>query len=137
MFESALYEKLISDGILAERLAVYNGKPAVFSGLAPEDAERPWITFSITRYNTESIPVDRFNVYIDYFDNTVSSKEANEAIMQIDIMFDNQVLNNERYDHIRFYRVSSGSVPEDDRRKLHYNFQFSARAGRKAWMEQP
>ena len=81
-----------------------------------------------------------FGVLIGLYlvDRTIKEKrkEAKEASERIEFLTDTIQLTHARYDKIRLYRASSGSVIESDPKEIHYNNQISARASRKKWIEQ-
>ena len=136
MFESALLTELKSDSALCRNVSTYSGEPSIFSDGAPEAVTVPYITFTIMRYEGGSKPVDRFNIYIDFWDRSKSAKKARDASERIEFILDETVLSHARYDSIRLFRVAGGLIADPDPREIHYNMQFLARAGRKAWCEQ-
>jgi len=136
MFEAALQARIASDGQLATLLSTYEGAPAIFSEEAPEEAVEPYIVYSISRQAVDHPAVEQFNVYVDYFDNQKSRANSRKAAQRIEFVLDQVTLTSDRYDTIRLFYESAGPVPDPDPRVIHYNFQFSARAGRKAWAQQ-
>jgi hypothetical protein len=138
MFESALQTALTGDTALALCLSSYGGAPAVFSESAPEDLahDATYITYRIDKQDGGHLAVDSFTVYIDVWAYAEGRATARAAVQCIDELLDYQELTGHtRYHKIRFFRYSGGPVPESDPRGYHYNIQFTARAGRRAWCE--
>ena len=141
MFEAALLSHIRNDAALDQYLSVYQGGAAVFSEEAPEGVLVPYVIFSISRLmETGSPSVELFNVYVDYFDNTTgtgrSRADSRKAGQRLEFLLDQVNLTSDRYDTIRLFMESGGPVNDPDPRVIHYNLQFSARAGRKAWANQ-
>jgi hypothetical protein len=136
MIESALQLALASDGALAALVSTYQGNPAIFSEDAPEDAVLPYIVYSVSRLAADHPAAEQFNVYVDYYDNGKSRANSRKAAQRIEFCLDQKTLANDRYDSIRVFYESAGPVPDPDPRVIHYNLQFTARAGRKAWAQQ-
>lgn len=134
MFESALYNALMADATLATFISTFEGKPSIFSEMAPETATLPYVVFRIARYGTEAAAVQRFNVYVDIFGYDTSQKNVRKASEEIEFLLDRAKMNHERYGAIRLFLQSGESISdEDDPRSVHYNMLFEARAGRKKW----
>lgn len=139
MFEAALLKKLSSDGALAGYLSTYAGAPAIFSEMAPDGVIEPYLVYTISRSSDENLAVMAFNVYVDIFTRDVSRTGERAASQRVEFLLDHVVFDDVaggRFDNIRTFFYSAGSVPEGDSRKAHYNMQFTARAGRKAWAAQ-
>jgi hypothetical protein len=136
MFESSLLTALKSDNDLVRLISKYNGEPSIFCEAVPEGVALPYITFSISRYEADSLAVDKFNIYVDFWDRSPSSANARLASQRIEFILDCKTLQHDRYDSIRIYHSSGTNVPELNPEEIHYNLQFMARAGRKAWCEQ-
>jgi len=130
MFESALITKLAADDILAYYLTEYSGAPAIFSDLAPEDAVMPYAVVRIIRNSNECPAVQEFTVYVDYFDYDNSAVNSRKAAERIELILDRVHLEHAKYKTIRMFFFSGGPVIEPDPRAIHYNLQFTARAGR-------
>jgi len=138
MFESSLKTALAGDSTLTGLLSTYGSpaRPSIFSDQAPEKAKTPYIVFTISKYNTDAIAVDRFNVYIDFWDYGYSRADARAAAFEMEALLDQQNLTHARFNTIRLYRFSAGFIENvDDPRDIHYNLQLTARADRKGWME--
>jgi hypothetical protein len=136
MFEAALIDKLKNDTLLVAYLAGFGTEPAIFSEFAPEKAVFPYIVFRIDTNATDFMGVHAFNVMVDYFDYNISRANSRKAVERIEYVLDNTILQSERLDTIRLSFFAGSPVPEPDPRSVHYNLQFSARAGRKKWMSQ-
>jgi hypothetical protein len=130
MFESALITKLADDNILADILTEYSSAPAIFSDLAPEDAEMPYVVIRIIRSANECPAIQEFTVYVDYFDYDKSAADSRKAAERIELLLDRAHLEHARYKTIRIFFFAGSPVIEPDPRAIHYNLQFSARAGR-------
>jgi hypothetical protein len=133
MFESSLLMALQADATITALVSTFMGRPAIFSELAPETAELPYIVFRITRTSNESVAVEQFNLYIDYYDFDTTFKKSRQAAERLEHLLDRGVLEHERYGCIRLFFYSGEQIVEDDPRSIHYNMLFEARAGRKAW----
>lgn len=141
MFESSLITKLSGDTDLLLYLSTFNVSggtmPSIFSEFAPETAQMPYLVFRITQSSSESLALKEFNVYVDYYDYNKSSSNSRKAAERIEFILDRTVLNDsERFGYIRMYFYAGSPVQEEDLRLIHYNLQFTARAGRKKWMKQ-
>lgn len=136
MIESAIISVLKADPELVALLSTHNSEPAIFSEFAPEDAEFPYIVLNVSRSNDEFPGLHAFTIMVDYFDYDVSRKNSRIAAERIEFLLDRAILQHERYDSIRISFFAGSPIPEDDPRSVHYNVQFSARAGRKKWMSQ-
>jgi hypothetical protein len=136
MFESALIEKLKNDSLLVALLAKHGNEPAIFSEFAPEGAVFPYLVFRIDQSSTDFSGVHSFNVMVDLFDYNISRVNIRKAAERVEYVLDTAVLQSERLDTIRISYFAGSPVPEPDPRSVHYNLQFSARAGRKKWMSQ-
>ncbi len=136
MIEKTILDALRGDATLASKLAVYETRPAIFSELAPEPAKEPYITFHITRNETSGdIVLHDFVVMVDIWGRNSTRVSIREASERVEYIFDNKQFNADaRYDTIRMWFVSGGWVQEQDPRDVHYNQQFTARAGRKKWI---
>jgi hypothetical protein len=131
MFDSALSTALQDDALLATYITSYGGKSAVFSESAPEAATLPYVIFRISRNGGPDRVVQPFNIYIDIFHYGVSSKTVRQAADRIEWLLDGAVLQHERYDTIRLFFYNGAQIEDDeDKRKIHYNLLFEARAGR-------
>jgi hypothetical protein len=131
MFESSLLPVLRDDATLASLVSTFANSPSIFSEFAPEKAAFPYIVFRITRsMDIESEAVQKFNIYVDYFNYGVSGVQSRQAAERIEMLLDRTNLQHARYNSIRIFFFSGGTVNEDDPRAIHYNLMFEARAGR-------
>ena len=131
MFESALLPVLRDDIALSKLVTLFNSSPAIFSEMAPEKAVLPYIVFRITRsMDIDTVVIQKFNIYIDYFDYGISWINSRKAAEKIELLLDRSNLQHDRYGTIRVFFFSGGAVAEDDPRAIHYNLMFEARAGR-------
>lgn len=136
MFESALLNHLRADAELTSYVSMLNGKPSIFSDLAPEGTELPYIIFRITKSNSETSTISKFSIFLDYFAFDLSRVICRKAAERMEAMLDMIVLQHEGYGSIRIFYFAGSLVPETDPRDIHYNLQFSARATRKKWVKQ-
>jgi hypothetical protein len=136
MFESALYNKLRSDTALLSYLNTFGGVPAIFSEYAPEGATMPYLVFRISRSADLSPAVQKFSIFIDYYDNSSSASNSRKAAERIEFILDRVELSHERYSNIRIFFFGGSPLEETDPRIKRYNLQFMARAGRKKWIDQ-
>ena len=135
MFESALLTKLQNDGTLTGYLQTYGGRPAIFANRAPEKAEMPYITFRIDRQRGDDSIVQRFNVYVDFWDRDKSEKDSRTAAKRIELLLDKAILSTSEYSCIRLSFFSGGPIDQADPRDIDQNLQFEARAGRKNYCD--
>jgi len=142
MIESAIQTALAADADLVDLLAEYNGAAAIFSSGAPEDAERPYITYHIDMNTTLGRAVHAFSITINVWDRSTSRAAAREIVERVEFVLDQARLSTDRYDTIRVNFESAGPVDHDeggqeisnDPRNIQYTSVFGARAGRKKWM---
>ena len=135
MFDSSLHTALSGCTGLTAYLTTYQSRPAIFADLAPENAVKMYVVFSIQKSTSDHPSVDEFSVMIDIFDRGTSKKNLKAAAFEIEKLLDQKTLTHPRFYKIRFFRFSAGPVPELDPRDIHYNIQFSARADRYGWMQ--
>ena len=135
MFYKDLYNFLITDSAIAATVTTYKGVPSIFANEAPEGADKPYITFSIsTTTLPDSVIVDG-TVDIDYWDFGVSRTQADTAANAIEDRVDMKNLRANSLTDIRFRMSSSGHVPSTDSRDIHHNTTFDARGARIRWMK--
>ena len=137
MWESTLYNKLVNDGALVGYVSTYRDNPSIFSDSAPENVDFPYIVFRIDGTTGPDSALDVFNVTIDYFDFQYSAKNSRLAIRRIVEILDREHLQDDYYKTIRMFKSWSSSVStnEMDPRAKHYVVKFTARAGRKGWID--
>lgn len=140
MWESALYEKLINDSYLTSRfVSTYNSDPSIFSSSAPENVDFPYIVFSISETAGGDSVVDEFDVTIHCYDFDRSAHNSRLAARRIVELLDREHLSHEYYKTIRIFKelvMQAARQSEDtDPRAQHYVIKFSARAGRKGWID--
>ena len=136
MFEAALLIDLQSDTNLTAYVSTYRSQPAIFSEFAPEDVVTPYLVFTInSSVETSFIGVEIFTIMLDIYGRNKSRAACRAAANAVKNRLETIALNSSRYDNIRFRFFSGSPVPADDPMDIHYNLQFSARAGRKDWME--
>jgi len=134
MFESELLQTLKSNAELTSYVSTYAGRPAIFHNFAPEKVEYPYITFKINRLAAEDEIIERFNIYVEYWDRRVVKNKANAASRCIEFLLDRAVLDNEHLSNIRIFYDSTDLVDESDVSMIHYSHQFKARACRESYI---
>jgi hypothetical protein len=137
MFEKSLQTILRNDPVLAGYVGTFgaDSSPSIFSEFAPEGAAFPYIVFKISYRSDNDVAIHRFTVDIDYYDMQKSAADSRNAATRIMFLLDHTKIDSDRYGAIRLFFFGGGSVIEDDPRAIHYNMEFDARAGRKAWAD--
>lgn len=137
MIESAIINALAVDPALRDLLSTYGpeASPAIFSGMAPEDAALPYVVLTIGRSEPEG-PIQGFRFQLDIFDSDKSAANVRAAAERIEFLLDECRLEHPRYSDIRIRMGDVEDVGGDDPRDIHINMQFSARATRTKWMVQ-
>lgn len=133
-FEDAVVARLAANTAITDLLETYNGRPCIFSDVAPKDAERPYLVIRIDRLEIDDPAVAMFVVDVDYFEYGTSRKNARACLTQVEYDLDMAELTNDNYEPIRFYTPSGGVIDDPDIQGVHYNLRFDVRAGRKGWM---
>ena len=136
MFESALLNKLSSITGMSSYVSTFEGSRAIFSEIAPEKAKMPYLVFRILPSASEGLPVKEFTVFIDYFDYNVSRVKSRNCAEAIEFSLDRAILEHARFNCIRLFYFAGSPVIEEDPRAVHYNLQFTARGGRKKWLDE-
>lgn len=134
MFEAELYKVLSSEKQIISLIQNYRGKPAIFAGGVPGDADLPYIAFDIAPSIAASPETMKFNIMIDYWERGQSRANAAQIAQLIENLLDMKALESERYSCVRFFIFRSSFIPDPDPRVIHYNLQFTARAGRKTFI---
>jgi hypothetical protein len=135
MFEKTIYNILIAESFITDNVSDYNGLPSIFSDQAPEDVSFPYIVFDISETTPPDSIINRYNVYINYYNYGSSSSSARVVVDRINELLDQQRLSNDRLSDIRIRRDVYSRLDEGDPRAIHYNIQMEARATRKKWMQ--
>ena len=136
MIEDCLITALRSDTALSALVGAFGGQVAIFSDLAPETAERPYITTEIEKRGADEYLIDEFYVEMHYWSTGNSRANARAACERIEFVLDGVSLQNSRYSDIRFRRDFYRQVQDPDPRNIHYVVQMTARGTRKKWAEQ-
>jgi hypothetical protein len=135
MFESILISTLQADTELAGYVSTFEALPAIFSEFAPDAAELPYIVCMIKMTGVDDTIIQKFSVVIDYYNYGVSWADPRKAVQRIEHLLDGAELDHERYSNIRLFADSGAPINEADPRAVPYSISFSARAGRKAFVE--
>lgn len=139
MFEKALITLLVADSALVALLSTFESDPAIFSGAAPQKAERPYIVFDIDENAVENLAASGFDIVLDIYIRKESGKEMREIAERIKFVCDRAVIMVDvggRYQAIRLFREDGREVENLDIKIRHYVVRLSARAGRKKWAEE-
>ncbi len=67
---AAVKSRLVQDTELAALLSSYGGAPAIFAGDAPEDAEMPYVVWSVVSDVPDNLVVDRLVLALDAFERS-------------------------------------------------------------------
>ena len=134
--EAAIIYHLRADSNVTQYVSSFNGSPAIFTDVAPQEATEVYIVLDIQGNASDNLAIDSFLVDIDIYglkDDTVNIRALTLAI---EFALDREILECDEYTTIRFYRESKGHVDNRDIKIIHYNMQMSARGSRYAWMQQ-
>jgi hypothetical protein len=139
MFEASLIDLLAADTDLQGLLTTFSSEPAIFTGAAPQKAERPYIIFDIDKNSVENLAASGFNIVLDIYIREESGKEMREIAERIEFVCDRAVIMNDvggRFQAIRLFYEDGREVENSDVKIRHYVVRLSARAGRKKWAEE-
>ena len=136
MIESTVLNVMLADDTLCDLLATYNGLPAIFSDEAPENADKPYIVFRVSKSENENKAMQDMTVNIDYFNYNGSRPNSRTAAERIEFLFDDQRLQHERYLDIHFSVFGGDEIGGEDPRDIHYNTQIQAQAVRMKWINE-
>lgn len=136
MFEASFKTFLESDTALTALLSEYNSTPSIFTSIAPQDAETPYIIFDIERNSGTPLPVAAFDIYIHIFHDSESSAVVRSIANEIELYCDTQEIKSDsKFSMLRFYMEDGREVENPDITLKHYFVRLSARAGRKEFIE--
>jgi len=136
MFEASLISYLKYDTILRGYVSSYASSYAIFSDVAPENAVLPFAETQIQEITQGDSIVATFSILVDLYANSESGVNARKFCQRlIEILDRHEIDTDERYSNIRFFYQSITRLPENDPRDIHYSVQFSARAGRKKYID--
>ncbi len=139
MFEKALITLLVADSALVALLSTFESAPAIFSGAAPQKAERPYIVFDIDKNAVENLAASGFDIVLDTYIREESGKEMREIAERIEFVCDRAVIMIDaggRFQAIRIFYEDGREIENLDVKIRHYVVRLSARAGRKKWAEE-
>ena len=137
MFEGSLIALLAADSALVALLSTFESAPAVFSSVAPQKAERPYIVFNIDENALENLAASGFDIVLDIYIRKESGKEMREIAERIKFVCDMTIIyGDDRFGQIRLFREDGREVENSDVKIRHYVVRLSARAGRKKWAEE-
>lgn len=134
MFEGSLIALLAADSALVALLSTFESEPAIFSSVAPQKAERPYIVFDIDKLAVENLAASGFDIPLDIWIRKESGKEMREIAERIEFVCDRVIISGDaRFGHIRLFYEDGREVENNDVKIRHYVVRLSARAGRKKW----
>lgn len=135
MFEAELLQQLNTITI-NNLLSVYNGAPAKFSCMAPEDVQFPYLVVTIEEDKPSDSIISRFRIIIEVFDYSSSIVKARDIVSDtIDVLDRIKIDNNEWYDDIRIWHDIHMRVEVPDPRGIQYRIEYEARATRSKWIK--
>lgn len=132
MFEAELIEQIASLPE-ADYLSIYQGRPSIFSGQAPEEIDFPYIVFDIVERNPEDNIITRFEILMNIFDYSTSETTIRKIAFSISNALDNITIQCERFSDIRLRRGTRYKVNVPDPRGIQYYLTFDARGSREYW----
>lgn len=137
MFEASLISLLHADTALVGLLSSYSSNPSVFTSVAPQKAEPPYIVFEIEEYSTDNLGVKGFDITFDIYDYIASGVKIREIAKRLCYICDRvEIKTDPTYDTIRLFWEDGREVENTDIEIRHYVTKVTARAGRKEWIEQ-
>jgi len=137
MFESSLHNLLTTNGNLSALLSTFQGIPAIFSDIAPQEAGENYIVFDIQQDPGDYLELDTFTIDFNIYSTSRSNEVIRNIVEQIIFILEpNSITNDPRYRNIRFYRGSGGYIKSNESEINQYNLQIYARATRKKWIDQ-
>lgn len=136
MFEGELINLIAADPLIS-KLSTYRGRPSIFSKMAPEEIEFPYIVINIDELTPPDNIITRFQIDIDVYDWSTSEKIAREIVFSLSNALDNNgngpLLQSERFSDIRIRRNTVNSLVVPDPRGIQYHLTFHARGSREYW----
>lgn len=136
MFEGPFKTLLAADADIVSRLSTYAGAPAIFSEIAPETAETPYIIFDIEKAFSDNLAVAAFRVTVDIYHLSQSGKTAREIEERIEFVCDREEIKTDtRFDTIRLFYEDGRPVENTDIKIRKRVVTLTARGGRKKWIE--
>lgn len=136
--EAAITQRLRADTTITQYVSTFNGSPAIFSDIAPQQAERPYVVFDVQNTNdsVNNLGVNAFVIDVDIYAGRNDHSKIRALGQRIIFSLDRTILKCDNYTTIRLYFESEGHVENQDIKITHYNMQFYARGCRYAWMQQ-
>lgn len=135
--EAAIVQRLRADSNITQYVNSFNGSAAIFSDIAPQEAEGTYVVFDVQdSASGDNLGVDGFIIDVDTYGGRNSTADMRALGLAIKFSLDRAVLNCDEYKTLRVYFESRGNVENKDIQITHHNMQFSARGSRYAWMQQ-
>ena len=133
--EGAILTQLRANASITALLSSLDGQPSIFTEVAPQEAEKPYMVFDVSKFPSSNLAVDTFLIDIDYYYEGTNATNIRELIFQVELELDRAVLTCTNYSTIRFYREDDGYIDNRDIQIGHYNQQLEARGTRKRWID--
>jgi|TARA_R100000750_G_scaffold23265_1_gene15186 hypothetical protein len=134
--EASIIKHLRTDSNVTQYVNTFNGSPAIFSDIAPQEAERVYLVLDVQTIPSDNLAVDNFLIDIDIYGGKSDTVNIRALTMAVEFAMDREILNCDLYKTIRLYRETKGFVDNRDIKIVHYNMQISGRGSRYAWMQQ-
>lgn len=132
MFEAKVIDTIQTINSVA-LLSTYAGRPSIFSGMAPEDVDFPYVVINIEEELPEDSIITRFRINVECFDYNTTEKNIRIIMFDITNALDNITLQHFRYGDIRIRRDIQFKIDVPDPRGIHYRMEFTARGSRTFW----
>ena len=139
MIEKAFIDLLAADVTLVALLSEFEGQPAIFSNVAPQNAELPYIVFDVEVAAGENRAAAAFDIFCDVWHRAESGVDIRQIAERIEYVCAHMRVDVDaggRFQAIRFFYEDGFEVENTDPEIRHYVATVSARAGRKKWCEQ-
>lgn len=127
---TALYGLLNGDAVLQAKLATYGEASAIFSGLAPPDADMPYLVVSARSVPEASQAVDAMSYVVDVYDQSLSASLALEIAERVEKLLNLTRPQIPGHTCLGIWREFNHLVPEDQPEIQHVHLEFAVRYGR-------
>jgi len=139
VFEAAFIDLLAADATLVGLLSTFSSEPAIFSNVAPQAAEPPYIVFDIDTTLGLNRAAFGFAITCDIWHYKESGAAVRQMAERVEYVTDQQKIMVDvggRFQAIRLFYESGRETEQTDIKLRRYVVSLSARAGRKKWCEQ-
>jgi hypothetical protein len=127
---TALYAVLAGDTALQAKLAIYGGGPAIFNGLAPHDADMPYLVVSARSVPESSQAADAMSYVVDVYDRSLSAGHALDIAQRIESLLNLTRPQIPGHTCLGIWREFQHLVPEEEPEIQHVHLEFAVRYGR-------